>query len=475
MEVRDPLLRRIGLGPRTEPRHQELIKEDVDHERQTAAAGSTSLDDARRDGLGGWLRVLGPGLITGASDDDPSGIGTYSQVGSQFGYGLLWTALFTFPLMAAVQELCARITLETGVGLANALRSKFPTWLIGACVLLLFIANAINLGADLGAIGAGVGLLSQGHVTGVWVVAAAALILIGMQVKFTYAHIFSIFKWLTLALGAYVITVFFAHPNLGKVVLATFVPHLEPTRDFVTALVAVLGTTISPYLFFWQASSEVEQMAAAGELTRHERDGTSRREMQAARFDITVGMAFSQVVMYCIILTGAAVLNAHGKTNVQTASDAAAALTPLAGPLAGTIFAIGIIGTGLLAVPILAASASYAVKEFFHMRGSLADRFRYRPTFYSILILAMLIGVAMNVLHVNVIAALFWTAVVNGVVAVPLLVLIVLLGADRERMKARVSGRLSLVLTWAATALMGVAAVVMIAQMLPFSPLSGKH
>ena len=476
MEIRDPLLRRIGLGPAREPeRHERVLKEEVPREKADAAtgapqAGRTTLDQARRKGVLGYLQLLGPGLVTGASDDDPSGIGTYSQVGSQFGYGMLWTALFTFPLMAAVQELCARIALQTGVGLAVALRRRFPTWLVGGAVLLLFVANAINVGADLGAIAAGGGMLTGGRLAGPVAVVAAAVLIAAMQLTMTYPTIFRIFKWLTLALFAYVVTVLFAHPAIGKVALSTVVPHVELSKDFVTALVAVLGTTISPYLFFWQASSEVEEMKAAGQRSEAERRGTTHREMQAARFDITTGMAFSQLIMYCIILTGAAVLNAHGKTHVQTAADAASALQPFAGPLASVIFAVGFIGTGLLAVPILSGSAAYAIKEFLGVSGSLAERFQYRPTFYGIIVLAMLIGVVMNLVHVNVIAALFWTAVINGVVAVPLMVLIVLLGSDRETMGERVSGRLSRGLTWAATALMSVAVVAMFVTMLPFGP-----
>jgi len=300
------------------------------------------------------------------------------------------------------------------------------------------------------------------------------VILIVMQLTMAYGTIFKIFKWLTLALFAYVVTVLFAHPSPGKVVLSTVVPHLELSKDFITAIVAVLGTTISPYLFFWQASSEVEEMKAAGQLSEEESSGTTHQEMKAARFDITIGMLFSQVVMFCIILTGAAVLNAHGKTHVQTAADAAAALQPFAGRWAFLIFGVGIIGTGLLAVPILAGSAAYAVKEFMGVSGSLAERFRYRPTFYAVLVISIAVGVVMNLAHIDVIAALFWTAVINGVVAVPLLVLIVLFGSDRDVMKERVSGRLSKGLTWLATGLMGIAAIVMLGQMaVPL--VSGRH
>ena len=466
--VRDPLLR--AVRPQPEPADDELVKghrgEGDLAPSGTPKAGRTTVEQARRRGLTGWLQLLGPGLITGASDDDPSGIGTYSQVGSQFGYGLLWSALFTFPLMAAVQELCARIALQTGVGLGVSLRRKFPAAVVGLAIAGLLLANTINIGADLGAVAAGGSLISGNRVPAIWLVAPVALVIVGLQWYATYTTIFNIFKWLTVALFAYVVTAFFVHPVLLDVVRGTIVPHLELSRDFVTALVAVLGTTISPYLFFWQASSEVDELRAAGKATESGRRGVRRAEMTAARVDIVIGMFFSQLVMYFIILTSAAVLHAHGRTQVQTAAQAAAALSPLAGPFAFLVFALGMIGAGLLAMPILAASATYALKEFLGFTGSLASRPRYRPTFYLILTAATAAGVAMNFMHLDPIRALFWTAVINGVVAPPLLILIVLLGADRGVMGKRVSGRLSLTLSWIAAASMTIAALVMLATMI---------
>ncbi len=280
------------------------------------------VEEATRKGFVGFVQRLGPGLITGASDDDPSGIGTYSQVGSQFGYGLLWLALFTFPLMSAVQELCARIALQTGVGLGASLRRKFPRWLVGVAILGLLAANTFNVGADLGAVAAAGSLLSRGAVQALWLVVPVALVIIVLQVFASYATIFKIFKWLTLALFAYVITAFFAHPPLLEVLRATVTPHVEFSKDFVMALVAVLGTTISPYLFFWQASSEVDELAAAGATNPQAgRHGLHLSELRAARTDVLVGMAFSNLVMYFIILTSAAVLHGHGRTGVQTAAE----------------------------------------------------------------------------------------------------------------------------------------------------------
>jgi Mn2+/Fe2+ NRAMP family transporter len=421
------------------------------------------LSEVKRKGFTGFLQLLGPGLITGASDDDPSGIGTYSQVGSQFGYGLLWTSLFTLPLMSAVQELCSRIALQTGVGLGVTLRRKFPTWLVGIAILALIIANTFNIGADLGAVAAGGSLLSRGAIGGLWLVVPVALLIISMQLFVTYAMIFKIFKWLTLALFAYVITAFFAHPKLLPVLTSTFLPHVEFSRDFVMALVAVLGTTISPYLFFWQASSEVDELLAAGDASPLQgRSGLRRAELHAARADILIGLAFSNLVMYFIMLTSAAVLHEHGRTGIHTADQAAAALAPFAGPFAFIVFAIGLIGSGLLAIPILAGSATYALKEFLGLQGNLASKPKYRPTFYLMLSAATVAGVLMNLAHLDTIRALFITAVINGLVAAPLLALIVLVGGDRRIMKGQVSGKLSLTLTWLTTVLMGAAAIAMI-------------
>jgi NRAMP (natural resistance-associated macrophage protein)-like metal ion transporter len=445
---RDPLLKR---QPRRDPAPAK--------KKSSRAA---ELQEAQQGGVFGWLKILGPGLITGASDDDPSGIGTYSQVGSQFGYGMLWTALFTFPLMAAVQELCARIALQTGVGLGQALRRRFPTWLVGAFIAGLVIANTINIGADLAAVAAGFELLTGGWIKEIWLVVPVGIAILAIQIFGTYHLLFKTFKWLTLALFAYIFAAVLAHPDAGKTLVATFVPSFQASNAYITGLVAILGTTISPYLFFWQASAEVENMRAAGQVTESQRRGVGTLEMRAARLDVLVGMFFSQIVMYCIILTGAAVLNAHHKTDIQTAAQAASALEPFAGPFASTLFAIGLIGTGTLAIPILSGSAAYAVKEFFGLPGNLESRPKQGPTFYLVLTVATVVGIAINFLHIDPIKALFWSAVINGLAAPPLLVLIVLLGGDRRTMKERVSGRISRALCWTATASMTVAAIVMV-------------
>jgi NRAMP (natural resistance-associated macrophage protein)-like metal ion transporter len=467
--IGDPLLKRIRPGPDTEPPAEELLKgryrRPDSSETGWPAAGRPANREVRRKGPLGLLRTLGPGLITGASDDDPSGIGTYSQVGSQFGYGLLWTAIFTFPFMAAVQELCARIALHTGVGLGTSLRRRFPSSLVGACVAALFLANTINIGADLGAVAAGGSMLMRGVVPALWLLVPVALLILGMQLFMTYAAIFKVFKWLTLVLFAYVITGFVVHPDWRQVVQASLIPHIEPNKEFIGALIAILGTTISPYLFFWQASSEVDEMRAAGKVTEAQRRGVRVEELRAARTDILVGMLFSNLVMFFIMLTTAAVLHAHGETSIQSADQAALALAPLAGPFAFVLFAGGLIGTGFLAIPILSGSAAYAVNDFFGLKGALSDKPSYRPTFYAIVALSTLAGVGLNLLGIDPIRALFIAAIINGLVAPPLLILIVLLGADRDVMGKRRSGRLSLVLTGMTTLVMSVGAVVFLAEL----------
>ena len=467
--IEDPLLRVVRAGPDEEPAPEKLEKRrraaGGDADTAAPAAGRTSLDEAKKRGLAGWLQILGPGLITGASDDDPSGIGTYSQVGSQFGYSLLWTSLFTFPLMAAVQELCARIALHTGVGLGTSLRRRFPTWVVGVCIGALFVANTINCGADIGAVAAGGSLLTRGMVRSLWLVVPVAALIVGLQLFVTYAVIFKIFKWLTLALFAYVVTGVLVHPDARQILIASVLPHVEFSKDYIAAIVAILGTTISPYLFFWQASSEVDEMRAAGKRTEAERRGVAQSELKAARADILIGMLFSNLVMYFIIFSTAAVLHAHGKTGVQTADQAAQALAPLAGQWSFVLFALGMIGTGLLAIPILTGSAAYAVREFFGWKGALSDRPLFRPTFYGIMVLSTAAGVGLNLIGLDPIRALFVTAIINGLVAPPLLVLIVLLGSDRRVMGDRTSGRVSKLLTWATAAAMSVAAIALLATL----------
>jgi len=456
----DPLRSAMGgLVDLREPTARELQKQGEAAATGTPEAGRTAAEVALSRGPRGILQLLGPGLITGASDDDPSGIGTYSQAGSQFGTSTLWLALFTFPLMVAVQETCARIALQTGVGLGTALRRKFPSWLVGVCVAAVFAANTVNIGADLGAVAAAGGLLSGGHISPAWLVLPAALVIGFMQLRLAYSTIFRTFKVLTLALFAYVITVVVIHPAPLQTLEAAVIPHVALDQAFLGIVVAILGTTISPYLFFWQASTEVEEMKAAGQRSERQRRGTSRRELRAARIDVGVGMLFSQLVMFSIILASGSVLHGPGRDTIETAQQAAEALRPVAGPLAFVLFSVGMVGTGMLAVPVLSGSAAYAVKEFFGFRGSLAERPLFRPTFYGLIVLAIAGGLLMNLLQINPIQALVATAIINGIVAAPILVLIALLGRDRRVMGGRRSGSWSTALVWIATILMGAAAI----------------
>lgn len=411
-----------------------------------------------------WLlpRALGPGLITGASDDDPSGIGTYAQVGSQFGYGLLWTALLTFPLMTAVQEMCARIGLHTGDGLGTLLRRRFPQRVVLPAVIATAVANTINVGADLGAVAAGARLLWAAVPSFVYVLVAAALVL-AFQLFSSYRRLSSIFKWLTLALFAYVGALVVIHPDAVHLVTGALVPRVQLSAGWLAAFVAILGTTISPYLFFWQASSEAASVRAERPARR-----VDARRVAHARVDVATGMAYSQVVMFCIIATSAAALNAHGITQIQTATQAASALRPLAGAFAEVLFALGIIGAGLLAIPVLSASAAYAMSEALAFKGALDVRARYRPTFYGIIIGATLVGVVLNLVGVDPIKALFLTAVLNGLVAPPLLALITIVASDRRHMGNHRSGRVSRVLGWMAVVIMGAAAIGLIVTLIPW-------
>ena len=449
-----------------EPSVEEVAKA-LGNEAATGAptAGRSGVGEALRQGPKGFLQLLGPGLVTGASDDDPSGIGTYSQAGSQFGLATLWLALFTFPLMVAVQETCARIALQTGVGLGVSLRRKFPTALVGACIFAVFCANTINVGADLGAVAAGGSLLSGGRIQPAWLVVPVALLIGLMQLRLSYSIIFRVFKYLTLALFAYVITVFAVHPQLLPTLEATVTPHFEFNKGYLGIVVAILGTTISPYLFFWQASSEVDEMKAAGAHTEQQRRGTTRKELKAARVDVTIGMLFSQLVMYSIVLTSGTVLHGSGHDSIESAAQAAQALRPLAGPFAFVLFAVGMIGTGLLAIPVLTGSSAYAVKEFFGFRGGLSEKVSARPGFYGLIAIAIVGGLAMNFLNINPIEALVVTAIINGMVAPPILVLIALLARDRRVMNEHRSGFWSNSLVWLATMVMAAAAIMLVATL----------
>ncbi|HEX6746451.1 MAG TPA: Nramp family divalent metal transporter [Longimicrobium sp.] len=383
-------------------------------------------------GVRGFLKKLGPGLITGAADDDPSGVATYSAAGAQFGFALLWTAPVVLPLMAAVQLMCARIGMVAGQGLAGVLRSYYPRWVLWFSCALLLVANTVNIGADLGAMAAVASMLT-GAPAAVFAPLFAALIL-GLLVFASYPVMARVFKWLTLVLFAYVGAAFLARPHWGEVLHATVVPHLAFDRDVVLTLVAILGTTISPYLFFWQADEEVEEEKARGRTTIASRRGASPRAIRAARVDVLTGMTISVVIFYFIVLTTGATLHAAGQTQIATAEQAAQALRPLAGAGAALLFSLGIIGTGMLGVPVLAGSAALAIAEAESWNAGMSEKPRRAIRFYAVMAVSLLAGMVMLRTGVPAIRMLFWAAVVNGVLAPPLIFVILVVCNDRRVM-----------------------------------------
>jgi len=401
----------------------------------------------------GFLAFLGPGLITGAADDDPSGIATYSQVGAQFGFAMSWLLLFSWPLMAAIQEVSARIGRVTGKGIAANVGEHYSPWLLRFLVLLLVIANITNLGADLGAMGAGLWLVIGGSPQ--LYVVLLAILCAGLEIFVHYKRYASILKWLTLALFAYVGTVLIVGVPWRDVAFHTLVPHIQWKADYLVSVVAVLGTTISPYLFFWQASEEAEEERidpkAKPLLDAPEQ---AHREIRRIRLDTWTGMGLSNVISWCIIVTTAATLNAHHITDIETSAQAAQALRPIAGDFAFFVFACGIVGTGLLAIPVLAGSAAYALAEMMGWPAGLSELPHRAKAFYGTIAIGTLLGVGFNFVHIDPIKALFWTAVINGVVAVPLMIVMMIM-----TIRPRVMGEFTLprplwVMGWVSTAAM---------------------
>ena len=400
-----------------------------------------------------WLSMLGPGLITGASDDDPSGIATYAQVGAQFAYGMGWVMLFSYPLMAGIQEISARIGRVTGQGIAGNIRAHYPMPLVRAVVGLLIAANIVNLGADLGAMADALKLLVGGpaHLY----VAGFAILCVALEIFCRYARYVSILKWLTTALLAYVAVAFVVQVPWERVLIATLVPHISLQRDAVVAMVAILGTTISPYMFFWQASQEAEnEHETPGELPLIDAPEQAPRQMHRIRFDTYIGMGLSNLVSLFIIVTAAATLNAHGVTDIKTSAQAAEALRPLAGEFSFALFAAGIVGTGMLAVPVLAGSAAYALAEALGWPSGLARLPLQAKSFYGAIAAATLIGVGIDLVGLDPIKALFWAAVLNGVVAVPLMVMMMIMTARRAVMGAFTLPPALSLLGWTSTLVM---------------------
>lgn len=406
-----------------------------------------------------FFQDLGPGLITGAADDDPSGISTYSVAGATFGYAPLWTALFSFPLMSAVQLMCARLGMVTGRGLASSIRLRYPRWVLWGACLLLIVANVVNIGADLGGMAEATQMIT-GVSAFIWTPFYAVLIL-SLLFWLSYRRIARIFKWLTMVLFAYVITAFLVHADWNAVLRATFLPHLEWSRSYLSILVGILGTTISPYLFFWQAAQEVEEERAMGRNLAH-RKGATDDELRKCRIDVLTGMFFSNFIMYFIILTTATTLHFHGQTRIDTAREAAEALRPLAGDGAYLLFTLGLIGTGMLGVPVLAGSCAYAIAEGAAWKGSLEQKPRMAKRFYGVIAIAVVVGLALNFAELNAIRMLFISAVLNGILAAPLILLIVLLTNDPKVMRERVNSPLLRALGWITFLVMASASAAMI-------------
>ncbi|MFN3548592.1 MAG: NRAMP family divalent metal transporter [Mesorhizobium sp.] len=406
-----------------------------------------------------WIRRLGPGLITGAADDDPSGIATYSQAGAQFGVNMLWTVVLTFPLMVSIQAICARIGRVTGEGLAANMALVMPRPLVHVIVFLLFVANVVNIGADIVAMGAAARLvLGWGETLFAILFAAGSLLL---QVFVPYHRYVHVLKWLTLALFAYVGVLFAVQIDWRAVALGTVWPQIAWTQEAFTIVVAVFGTTISPYLFFWQSAEEVEdeRLAGAGSLLDHPDEAPG--ELRRIRIDTYVGMAFSNLIAFFIILTTAMTLHKAGITDIATSAQAAEALRPIAGEFAFLLFSLGIIGTGLLALPVLAGSAAYAIGELRGWRIGLEEKPENAKAFYGVISVAMALGLLMLFLPIDPIKALFWSAVLNGLIAVPLMVATMIVVSSRVHLGPFVASPGLKFMGWLATAVMTAAAVAM--------------
>jgi len=403
-----------------------------------------------------YWNTLGPGLTTGAADDDPSGIATYSQTGAQFGFGLLWMAALTFPLMAVVQEMCARIGLVTGRGLATNIRTHFPKKILYISTLLLFAANTFNIGADLGVMAKTLQLFNPSW-NFVVLIVLVTIALLGLQIFMPYKKYAKYLKWLALILFAYVISALLAGLNWGDVMKHAILPSITFSKDQILLICAILGTTISPYLFFWQTSQEVENEISQGLTTVFQRRGTNKKEIHDMRTDVWTGMFFSNLVMFFIIAACGAILFPHGITNITSAAQAAEALRPFAGDMTYFLFTIGILGTGMLAIPVLAGSSSYAIAESFKWREGLSKKLSHAYAFYGIIIISMIIGLCINFIGLNPIKVLIYSAVANGVVAPLVLIPIVIISSNKKIMGEWVNKLPAKIIGWVVVGVMAIA------------------
>ncbi len=424
-------------------------------------AGHQPLQKAKK-----FWYLLGPGLTTGASDDDPSGIATYSQTGAQYGFQLLWLAAFTFPLMAVIQEMCARIGLVTGRGLAGNIRVHFGRKILYMSTLFLFAANTFNIGADIGAMASAVQLIAPKIDFALLVIGFTVFILL-LQIFTPYVTYARYLKWLALVLFAYILSSVLAHPDWNTVLKYSALPHITFSKQQILLICAIMGTTITPYLFFWQTSQEVEEEIAAGQTTLKSRMGSEPAQIKKMRIDVWSGMFLSNIVMFFIIAACASVLFKHGITNITSAAQAAQALRPFAGNATFWLFAIGIVGMSLLAIPVMAGASAYAISESIGKRQGLNSSLKQASAFYGVIIISMLLGLCMNFVGINPIKALIYSAVLNGVVAPVILILIILIARDSHIMGDWKNGKLSTGFGWLLTAIMAVTGLAAIYTLIP--------
>lgn len=426
------------------------------------------MTEAEHKKLPWWKKIskaLGPGFITGASDDDPSGIGTYSQTGAQFGHQQLWAVPLLLPFMTTIQEICGRIGLVTGKGIAQNIKEHYPKQILYLSVSLLLIANIINIGADLGAMAASAEML-LGIPYLVWLVIITAVTLLA-EILIPYKTYARYLKYLTIALFCYIIAAFAIKLDWKEILVSSVVPQISFTREYILNFVALMGTTISPYLFFWQSAEEIEERIAEHKIeeTKTGRPRITKRDIRDMRLDTFVGMFFSNLIMFFIMITTASTLHVNGVTKIETAHQAAQALQPFAGQFAFIFFAAGIIGTGLLAVPVLAGSASYALSETFNWKTGLYRKFSDAKGFYGIIIVSTLIGLCINFTPIKPFQLLYYTAIINGVISPPLMILIMRMSNNKKIMGSHVNSRLSNVLGWIITIVMSVASIALVASL----------
>ncbi len=413
-------------------------------------------------------KIIGPGLISGAADDDPSGIATYSQGGAQFGLGVLWFALFQYPLMTAIQEMCARVGLVTGKGIVSVIKQRYSKKMTIPIVILLLVANTITIGADIGAMGSSVQLIVP-NIPSVFITVSFATLILFTQIFFSYKRYAKILKYTTLILFSYVIVSILVSGNWDQIIRSTLIPHFEMNVTFLMIFVAFFGATISPYAFFWQASEEAEEDVLKNKIEEigKGKPRVTKKEMRIMRADTAVGMAFSQIIMWFIIIATANTLHANNITDIQSASDAAKALEPLvhnfpnAGKIAEVLFASGIVGTGLLAIPVLAGSSAYALSDGLGWKEGLSKKFGQAKGFYLIIIGSTVIGLGINLVNINPIEALVYASIISGIIAIPLLVMLLKISNDKKILGSKKNGFLSNALVWITVVIMGISTIVM--------------